>query len=137
MRHPGYHFCLIIHNKFTRKHHHPQKYLFVIIVIHIWALLEQQFGFWEGQYIGPSIYRAPFSPSNPNSRTPTLQFGKKKLSEDIMDRQEMFLGIILSHIWAFSEHQYGFWKVFYTHAPPFAVPFLTDKQKLRAPAPQF
>ena len=42
---------------------------------------------------------------------------ENKLSEDIMDHQEYLLGIILSHIWVFLEHLYGFWKDFYTRPP--------------------
>ena len=68
---------------------------------------------------------------------PYIPILKEKLSRDILDPEEYLLGTILSHIWAFLEYSYGFWKVFYTRPPPSGVPFLTDKQKLKAPTPQF
>ena len=61
----------------------------------------------------------------------------KKLSEDILDHEEYPLGIIISHIWAFLEHYYGFWKVFYTGPSLLKDPFLVDNDTLEGSTPNF
>ena len=59
------------------------------------------------------FYEYHFWPINKNWGPLHPNF-EKKLSEDIMNRQEYFLGIILSRIWAFLDLYFGFCKVFYT-----------------------
>ena len=78
------------------------EYLLGIILSHIWAFLEHYYGFWKVFYTGPSLLKDPFLVDNDSLEGPYIQI-LKKMSEDIMDRQNFLLGTILSHIWAFLE----------------------------------